>query len=76
MTAVMCGLIKIFFLLDDNGYPTEVAGVPPDYFSKTGQLWGNPLYDWAYHKKAWLHMVDFEVSSYVKASRHCSYRPL
>jgi 4-alpha-glucanotransferase len=34
------------FLLDDAGEPTVVAGVPPDYFSATGQLWGNPLYDW------------------------------
>ncbi|MFP4281306.1 MAG: 4-alpha-glucanotransferase, partial [Opitutales bacterium] len=34
------------FLLDEAGEPSEVAGVPPDYFSETGQLWGNPLYDW------------------------------
>jgi len=34
------------FLLDDDGNPTGVAGVPPDYFSEDGQLWGNPLYDW------------------------------
>ncbi|MDD2308971.1 MAG: 4-alpha-glucanotransferase [Desulfuromonadaceae bacterium] len=34
------------FLLDPKGKPTVVAGVPPDYFSATGQLWGNPLYDW------------------------------
>jgi 4-alpha-glucanotransferase len=34
------------FYLDDSGQPTVVAGVPPDYFSKTGQLWGNPLYRW------------------------------
>ena len=34
------------FHLDATGRPTVVAGVPPDYFSKTGQLWGNPLYDW------------------------------
>jgi 4-alpha-glucanotransferase len=34
------------FLLDSKGRPTSVAGVPPDYFSPTGQLWGNPLYDW------------------------------
>ena len=34
------------FKLDDAGNPTVVAGVPPDYFSKTGQLWGNPIYDW------------------------------
>lgn len=37
------------YLLDDSGMPTVVAGVPPDYFSKTGQRWGNPLYDWEAH---------------------------
>lgn len=39
------------FTLDANGYPTVVAGVPPDYFSPTGQLWGNPLYKWEVHKE-------------------------
>ncbi len=34
------------FQLDKSGQPTAVAGVPPDYFSTTGQLWGNPLYNW------------------------------
>ena len=34
------------FQLDQNGVPLVVAGVPPDYFSTTGQLWGNPLYNW------------------------------
>ena len=36
-------------LLDHDGQCTVVAGVPPDYFSKTGQRWGNPLYDWPKH---------------------------
>jgi 4-alpha-glucanotransferase len=35
--------------LDENGHPDHVAGVPPDYFSEDGQLWGNPLYDWEKH---------------------------
>ncbi|MDR2693550.1 MAG: 4-alpha-glucanotransferase [Chitinispirillales bacterium] len=39
------------FLFDKKGTPVEVAGVPPDYFSKTGQLWGNPLYNWEAMKK-------------------------
>lgn len=39
------------FQLDSTGYPTRVAGCPPDCFSDDGQLWGNPLYDWDYHKK-------------------------
>jgi 4-alpha-glucanotransferase len=34
------------FKLDESGRPRFVAGVPPDYFSRTGQLWGNPIYDW------------------------------
>ena len=58
------------FQLDESGQPTAVAGCPPDGFSATGQLWGNPLYDWDYHKKTkydwWmrrikgqLNMVDY-----------------
>jgi 4-alpha-glucanotransferase len=57
------------FQLDKDRQPSFVAGVPPDYFSKTGQLWGNPLYDWPQHRAtgyAWwidrmqssLRMVD------------------
>jgi 4-alpha-glucanotransferase len=38
------------FFLDENGRPSVVAGVPPDYFSPTGQRWGNPLYRWRVHK--------------------------
>ncbi len=39
------------FLLGENLRPGEVAGVPPDYFSATGQLWGNPLYRWDYMER-------------------------
>jgi 4-alpha-glucanotransferase len=39
------------FYLNKKGLPKVVAGVPPDYFSPTGQLWGNPLYRWPTHKK-------------------------
>ncbi len=38
------------FYLRPDGQPSVVAGVPPDYFSVTGQLWGNPLYNWGAHK--------------------------
>jgi 4-alpha-glucanotransferase len=38
---------RSIFMLDGKGRPLSVAGVPPDYFSETGQLWGNPLYDWS-----------------------------
>lgn len=39
------------FFFDENSHPTVVAGVPPDGFSATGQLWGNPLYNWPKHKE-------------------------
>ena len=51
------------FQLDSKGYPSAVAGVPPDAFSDLGQLWGNPLYDWAGHKKEvfafWLERIGW-----------------
>lgn len=39
------------FQFDEEGFPKAVAGCPPDAFSETGQLWGNPLYDWEYHEQ-------------------------
>lgn len=39
------------FFLNADGSPSVVAGVPPDYFSETGQCWGNPLYNWAVHRE-------------------------
>lgn len=40
------------FFMNKKGLPTVVAGVPPDYFSPTGQLWGNPLYRWEVHRQS------------------------
>ena len=51
------------FQLDSELKPLYVAGVPPDYFSETGQLWGNPLYDWEANKledyKWWFSRIKF-----------------
>jgi len=57
---------KELFYLEKTGMPTVVAGVPPDYFSATGQLWGNPIYKWAVHKKSgyswWLERLKAVLS--------------
>lgn len=49
------------FYLDEDGNPSVVSGVPPDYFTETGQLWGNPLYRWDIHTangyKWWLDRI-------------------
>lgn len=54
------------FQLDHNLSPQAVAGVPPDYFSKTGQLWGNPLYNWRALKNTgyrwWIHRLKLALS--------------
>lgn len=50
------------FQVNEKGYPSQVAGVPPDYFAEDGQLWGNPLYDWNELKKDgygwWKERID------------------
>lgn len=46
-----CWANQELFFLDEAGAPTAVAGVPPDYFSADGQLWGNPLYRWERHQE-------------------------
>lgn len=51
------------FQFDENRMPTGVAGCPPDVFSATGQLWGNPLYKWEYHKETgyewWMQRIGY-----------------
>lgn len=51
------------FQLDDNRTPTAVAGCPPDAFAENGQLWGNPLYQWDYHKQTnyawWMKRIAY-----------------
>ena len=53
---------KGLFDIDEKGYPSMVAGVPPDYFAEDGQLWGNPLYNWDEMKKDgfawWKERID------------------
>ncbi|MDH3282664.1 MAG: 4-alpha-glucanotransferase, partial [Gammaproteobacteria bacterium] len=54
-----------YFKLDAAGRPTSVAGVPPDYFSATGQHWGNPLYDWDRLRtdafRWWVHRIRLQL---------------
>ena len=56
------------FLMDGNKVPTMIAGVPPDSFSKEGQLWGNPVYDWGYLKKNsyqwWIERIKWSFKLY------------
>jgi 4-alpha-glucanotransferase len=53
---------EIFCLDEQTGVPALMAGVPPDYFSETGQLWGNPVYNWEYLQKSefkwWIHRFE------------------
>lgn len=57
-----------FFQLDEDCKPIGVAGCPPDGFSATGQLWGNPLYRWDYHEKEgytwWIQRIEYLCNVY------------
>lgn len=53
------------FHLEPSGKPTVVSGVPPDYFSETGQLWGNPLFNWEVHAKTEFAWWKRRVRSYL-----------
>ncbi len=59
---------RALFYTDSNGNPTSIAGVPPDYFSPTGQLWGNPLYNWKTHQESgfswWLERMRASFSMF------------
>jgi 4-alpha-glucanotransferase len=56
------------FELDPDGRPTAQAGVPPDYFAPTGQLWGNPLYRWERHREDgyrwWISRLAFALAHF------------
>ena len=73
------------FKLDNAGEMSVVAGVPPDYFSETGQRWGNPHYDWEYLSKTgfkwWVDRIEtqnelFDILRSDRQRRPCTYDPL
>ena len=64
------------FELDESGRPTAVSGVPPDYFSATGQLWGNPIYRWEVHAKTGYAWWIARLRRSSGNARHDSPRPL
>ncbi|MBD2095206.1 4-alpha-glucanotransferase [Trichocoleus sp. FACHB-591] len=70
---------EVFQLNSETGQPLEVAGVPPDYFSETGQLWGNPLYNWSYLESTnftwWVERVR-EILAHVDMIRIDHFRGL
>ena len=54
------------FMLDEDGFPTDVAGCPPDAFSEDGQHWGNPLYNWDAIKEQWYNWWIRRIQQYEK----------
>ncbi|MBR2901327.1 MAG: 4-alpha-glucanotransferase [Clostridia bacterium] len=67
-SADVWGNPELFDIDPDTYQPERVAGVPPDYFSEDGQLWGNPLYNWKYHKSQgyswWIKRIKYSFTLY------------
>jgi 4-alpha-glucanotransferase len=63
------------FYINDQGKCTVVAGVPPDYFSATGQLWGNPLYRWDVHRQQDYTWWAARLRKIFEMVGHCAHRP-
>lgn len=65
-TVPMYGAIRSFSCWTQRDTQLEVAGVPPDYFSETGQLWGNPLYNWPKHTATgyewWIERIKYQLT--------------
>jgi 4-alpha-glucanotransferase len=70
------------FKLDSELKPKFVAGVPPDFFSPTGQLWGNPVYNWEEHKKEnfswWIYRISHNLNwfDYIRLDHFRGYVPI
>lgn len=64
--SVECYKYPELFEFDENHNPINVAGCPPDCFSEDGQLWGNPLYNWDYHKATNYHWWNERINNALK----------
>jgi 4-alpha-glucanotransferase len=72
----MSGAVRHLFDLDSSLRPRVIAGVPPDYFSATGQRWGNPLYRWERHHEEGYGWWIRRIAALLSAGRHRAHRSL